>query len=302
MKRIQNKMNRKIGLYILITLLISISMIQIVQAKQIIIYPTEDTYIDSTYPNDNFVGSWSLVSSRSIYYSGSKDERISLLNFNINLPSGSIINSAKLRLNSSTVGSTTSHIATYKYSNNLNLMTVTWNNLPSGTYQYLSENMVPYENKYYYWNILPAITKTNDDITLALKSTRTSNGYETAYFWSKNNYYQLRYPALIIDYSTSPSITVTSPNGEENWLRGTNKTIRWSYIGNPGKYVKIELFKAGTLNRVISANTSNDGSYNWAIASSETLGKDFKIKITSKGNSSYSDNSNNNFIISTIYC
>jgi len=39
--------------------------------------------------------------------------------------------------------------------------------------------------------------------------------------------------------------------------------ITWSSVGSPGAYVKIELLKAGVLNRVIVANTANDGSYSW---------------------------------------
>ena len=57
------------------------------------------------------------------------------------------------------------------------------------------------------------------------------------------------------------SITVTFPNGGENWTRGTTQTIRWNSSGSPGAYVKIELLKAGIFNRTIIASTPNDGTH-----------------------------------------
>jgi len=49
-----------------------------------------------------------------------------------------------------------------------------------------------------------------------------------------------------------PSITVTSPNGGETWTRGSQQSIQWTYMGNPGAYVKIQLLKSGTVVRTIS--------------------------------------------------
>ena len=40
-----------------------------------------------------------------------------------------------------------------------------------------------------------------------------------------------------------PSITVSVPNGGEPWAAGTTQTIRWTYTGSPGTYVRIELYK-----------------------------------------------------------
>ena len=106
----------------------------------------------------------------------------------------------------------------------------------------------------------------------------------------------------IMNYSTSPSILVKTPNKGENWLRGTTKKIKWSSIGDPGANVKIELLKGGLVNEVIVPSTPNNGSFNWAISSTQTLGSDYKISIESTTNSSYKDVSNKNFIISTINC
>ena len=95
------------------------------------------------------------------------------------------------------------------------------------------------------------------------------------------------------------TLTVTSPNGGESWKRGTVHTITWSKSGSTGSYVKIELLKSGVVNRVITSSTANDGSYSWTILSTQTLGTDYKIRITSTSYSSISDSSNSNFYVTT---
>ena len=94
------------------------------------------------------------------------------------------------------------------------------------------------------------------------------------------------------------AITVTAPNGGQSWVRGTVQSITWTSSGSPGANVKIELLKGGVLNRVISSNTTNDGSYSWTILSTQTLGTDYKIRITSTSITTIKDSSNNNFAIS----
>lgn len=95
------------------------------------------------------------------------------------------------------------------------------------------------------------------------------------------------------------SITVTSPNGGENWVRGTVHTIKWSSSGITGN-VKIELLKGSSSSTIIS-NTPNDGSYGWTIPSGQALGNDYKVRITSLSYPSIKDTSNYNFIISSGY-
>jgi len=97
---------------------------------------------------------------------------------------------------------------------------------------------------------------------------------------------------------TNPIITIISPNGGEKWIRGTNKEVKWSSSGSPGTNVKIELYKAGVLNKLIISSTPNDGSYFWYVPTTQTIAADYKIKVTSITNSAYTDQSNNNFVIS----
>ena len=101
---------------------------------------------------------------------------------------------------------------------------------------------------------------------------------------------------------TPPALTVALPNNGENWKTGSSHAITWTYTGNPGSKVKIELLKNGVLNRTITSRASigngGSGSYNWKISRGQATGTDYLIKITSTTNSSATDISNGNFSIS----
>jgi hypothetical protein len=96
------------------------------------------------------------------------------------------------------------------------------------------------------------------------------------------------------------SITVTSPNGGENWDAGSTYAITWSYTGSIAN-VDIELWvDTMDLNSkvdVIITNTACDGSYLWTIQSDIAAGTDYKIKIKDSI-SQLNDDSDNTFTIS----
>jgi C1A family cysteine protease len=99
----------------------------------------------------------------------------------------------------------------------------------------------------------------------------------------------------------SSSITVTAPNGGERWRTRSNQQITWSYTGNPGSYVQIDLLRGSAVVKTISSNTAigsaGSGSYGWRIPSNQALADNYRIRITSTSNPSYSDTSNNDFSI-----
>ena len=130
--------------------------------------------------------------------------------------------------------------------------------------------------------LIPATQIPGNDYKMRVTSTANASNKDT----SDNNF---TIPA--------PSITVVSPNGGENWTRGTSKIINWNSTESPGTYVKIELLKAGVLNRVIVASTLNDGSHPWLIPATQTIGSDYRVKITSNSNISNTDTGNNDFTI-----
>jgi len=96
------------------------------------------------------------------------------------------------------------------------------------------------------------------------------------------------------------SVSVTSPNGGETLTAGSTHTVRWTYGGNPGSLVRIQLFKGGALKSTIastSVGSGGSGSYNWSIPSTQVAGSDYQIKVTSTANAAYTDISDNNFTI-----
>jgi len=99
----------------------------------------------------------------------------------------------------------------------------------------------------------------------------------------------------------APTITVVSPNGGETWPAGSRQTIRWSYTGNPGSYVKIELLKGGVVNRTIASSTSKgrrgSRSRSWTIPADQAPGTDYRIRVTSTSNGAYTDTSDSDFTI-----
>jgi bacillopeptidase F len=98
-----------------------------------------------------------------------------------------------------------------------------------------------------------------------------------------------------------PSLTVTSPNGGEEWKLGAFKKITWAYTGNPGAYVRIELLKNDILHSTIASTVGKGsiekGTRYWRIPKDLPAGGDYKIQITSTTNSAHTDTSDNNFTV-----
>jgi len=90
-------------------------------------------------------------------------------------------------------------------------------------------------------------------------------------------------------------ITVTSPNGGENWQVESSQLITWAdnLTGN----VEIQLFKGGVIHTMISSSTSSDGSKEWNIPSDLEPGSDYTIRITSVDDQGIYDFSDENFTI-----
>jgi M6 family metalloprotease-like protein len=143
----------------------------------------------------------------------------------------------------------------------------------------------------YMWTI-PASQTPGADYTMKISSTASKSYSDT----SDGNF-------TISSPSSTPSITVTTPNGGESWQSGTTHAIQWSYSGDPGTFVKIELYKGGLLDSAITASVSigsgGAGSYNWPIPAPQADGNDYQVRVTSTTNPSYTDISNGNFTISS---
>ncbi len=95
-------------------------------------------------------------------------------------------------------------------------------------------------------------------------------------------------------------LCVTQPNGGENWVQGSKQTIRWEYLGDPGPTVRIDVMNGanilGTI-PAVPAGAGGAGSYNLTLPYNAPLGSDFRVKVTSTSNATFSDTSNNPFTI-----
>jgi RHS repeat-associated protein len=85
------------------------------------------------------------------------------------------------------------------------------------------------------------------------------------------------------------AVTVTSPNGGENWVEGSSRVITWTSTGTVGN-VKIEYsIDNGTAWTEIIASTPNDGSYNWTIPETPSVNCLVRISETDGYPSDVSD-------------
>ena len=135
-------------------------------------------------------------------------------------------------------------------------------------------------NGVYEWEINKGIP-SDSDYTVKISSTVNSNVFD----FSDENF------TIIAN-----EVTVTSPNGGEDWKAGTTQTITWA--DNFDENVKIDLNKAGVFLSSLTGSTPSNGSFNWNIPFDFTGGSDYNIRIASVQTSSVVfDNSDGNFTI-----
>jgi protocatechuate 3,4-dioxygenase beta subunit len=85
------------------------------------------------------------------------------------------------------------------------------------------------------------------------------------------------------------TITVTSPNGGENWLIGSTHDITWTSSGTVGS-VKIEYSPDNGSNwNEINTNTENDGSYTWSLPNTSSPNYLVRVSETDGDPSDFSD-------------
>ena len=99
------------------------------------------------------------------------------------------------------------------------------------------------------------------------------------------------------------SVTVTSPNGGEDWRLGSSKAITWESRGITGR-VNILLFRGGTRVGIVKSNLRiSDGTYTWEHVGTlqdgteVATGSDYLIKVRSLA-TDRADASDNPFAIS----
>jgi hypothetical protein len=150
----------------------------------------------------------------------------------------------------------------------------------------------------------------NSQVCLTIASSTSNDG---SYSWnvSQCDGNETGYTIRITDLTSQASdesnstftiesecaITVTSPNGGQQWAAGDSEQITWNQSGSCGSNVKIELLRNSQVCLTIASSTSNDGSYSWNVSQCDGNETGYTIRITDL-TSQASDESNSAFDIS----
>jgi predicted GH43/DUF377 family glycosyl hydrolase len=96
-----------------------------------------------------------------------------------------------------------------------------------------------------------------------------------------------------------PTVTLTSPNGGEDWMKTKAYPITWEAVGNLGDTSVLLEYSTdnGTAWTNVAANQPNTGFYKWTVPSTETSGALIKVTITDIDNMVASDTSDATFAI-----
>ncbi|OPZ45112.1 MAG: translocation protein TolB [Euryarchaeota archaeon ADurb.BinA087] len=104
-------------------------------------------------------------------------------------------------------------------------------------------------------------------------------------------------------FSILPAITVDTPNGGENYALNSTLTMNWTFSGNPGSTVTIEVFKGVTLLKTLTGipiGTGGSGSLPVTIPPTTPVGPDYTIRVTSTSYPACRDTSDAAFSIGAM--
>ncbi|MBI3193367.1 MAG: S8 family serine peptidase, partial [Ignavibacteriae bacterium] len=114
--------------------------------------------------------------------------------------------------------------------------------------------------------------------------------------WDRYAGYGMVDAAAAVGIGATPTVTVTVPNGAENWTANSNQNITWSSTGTIAN-VSIDYSTNGGTNWTsIIASTANDGSHTWTVANTPTTTA--RVRVSDASNGAVTDMSNANFTIS----
>ena len=84
------------------------------------------------------------------------------------------------------------------------------------------------------------------------------------------------------------AINVTSPKGGESWEIQSTQIIRWTYTGNIGPEVNVNLFMGGRFHTVIYSGVrttpGGSGAYTWKVFKTIIPRSDYQIQVVSASN------------------
>ncbi len=144
-----------------------------------------------------------------------------------------------------------------------------------------------------------------DQSTMTWADANVSPGQTYYYevFQVDEVYWMSNATAAFLDYHytnqlevTTPSLTVLSPNGGEQLMAGTICQINWGWTGTIAS-VSISLYKSGALDSSVTSSAPNTGTYYWTVPSTQDVGSDYRISISSTDGTGVSDQSDGSFSV-----
>ncbi|MEI6062554.1 MAG: Ser-Thr-rich GPI-anchored membrane family protein, partial [Bacteroidota bacterium] len=172
------------------------------------------------------------------------------------------------------------HLITWNSTVCDNLRIELWKN---GVYNSLISASTP-SNGTFTW-VIPASTLPGNDYKVKILCATNAAGVTSTVYDFSNANFTIGSPA---------GITVVSPNGGEIWFTGSTYQVRW--IDNIAENARIELYKGGVFNTLITASAASP--FSWSIPTSLVAGNDYKIKVSGLTNTASYDFSDSDFTIS----
>lgn len=104
------------------------------------------------------------------------------------------------------------------------------------------------------------------------------------------------YITYTVPVTNGQALTVTSPNGGENWQYGTSQDITWNAFGVGNVKLEYKTSPGGPYQTIATGIPGSSGSYAWSIPNVKTT--QARVRISEASDSSPVDSSNANFTIS----
>jgi PKD repeat protein len=170
---------------------------------------------------------------------------------------------------------------------------------------YAAQHWPPSDQNQWYVEIV-----NHDDVTYAdLQEVTLARRYPSAVTQFPPDTYRLenlpvKIPpgsSQIIVPDTDPkTITVTSPNGGEQWIWGEQRTVTWTQTGLSGTNVTIDLRKgSNVIANIAPSIPAQTGSWNWQVPDNLPSDSDYSVRVTSLSYPTIEDCSNGIFTIVT---
>lgn len=167
------------------------------QPGSVSLYPTADTYVDSSNPNSNYGAQGSLYVSNSTI-----SERIAWLKFNLtSVPNIGFVDTATLQLYATIVTETYTVSAHYCSSNSWSELALTYSNMPSYNNTAMDYEMITSGWRWCNWSVLDGVKVSSGFVTIVVSETTLRGVDSRVVFNSKDSFIA---PQLIIHWTDVP--------------------------------------------------------------------------------------------------